>query len=202
MPNDDKQSKSNFQKRLFLWSLIILAPIVGLVLGPLIGIVHGVMSSNGSLERWQSLGSPPGQVAKLLGICDDEVCIESKQGKVYRAGWRRCSQPNQICWYSKANGEDFEPPVYNPCWLQFNVATPPSEVVETIETKDCSSGGVWQTNYVLLSDGTVWEWSHVASDLELLRIFAEAVTDTFVGVIVGIIISALVAVTTFKELED
>jgi hypothetical protein len=150
-------------KKTFLTFLVlILTPILLFILG----IVYGVITSSGRLTFWRSLGSPSEKVSKILGLSSYDIFVETESGKIYKVNFYSCKWGSTSCW-TETELPEISEPVYNQsCWYDFVVSNPPGTAIQTIRTKDCSSGGVWQTNLALMADSKIRIWSHDVSDLE------------------------------------
>jgi len=157
----------------------------------MLGMAYSVVESSGRLTFWRSLGSPSEKVSKILGLSSYDIFVETESGKIYKINFYSCKWNSTSCW------TETEPPVVNElvynqsCWQDFVVSNPPGSVIQTIQTKDCSSGGVWQTNLALMADGKIRVWSHGVSDLEPILWMFNSGRLAIIGFIVAVIVMAI-----------
>ncbi len=97
--------------------------------------------------------------------------------------------PETPCWEEWIRPDKIDEPIYDICenWQQFTVEPQPINTIDLMKTKGCSSGGMEQINYALISDGSVWVWSHTIADLEGIGWFGAVI---YAGV--GCLILALI----------
>jgi hypothetical protein len=175
-------------------TLAILAPIVSSILGGYSAWVYGDRNYHGDLVQWQSLGSPPGKAAKIVGTCQGDICVETSNKSIYSANQQTCLEPSPSCWQELEPSVKIWPLIYDEtCSFEFNVANPPAGVVESITSKICDSGGDRQTNYALHADGSVSIWTHTVNDVYGLEVLASVIRDTMVYLVIGLVISTGIA---------
>lgn len=115
--------------------------------------------NNRVFTRWQALGAPPGGAVDILDADASFVYVLTSQDQVYRwlVNWEKAEplerlllDPDRVC-------EPFAP----------RLPDPPGKVVDRIEGTQCYADGAAYFQYVLLEDGSVWEWGYVTSPLML-----------------------------------
>jgi hypothetical protein len=138
--------------------LIIFFALGGLFLAqPVI-----VLEAEGRLTRWISLGSPLGQVIKILYAGNTEVIIESEGDEFYRLDlfghpskeWVSTEWPVEVYEGSTEFCPEYQllpPPVQYP-----------GPVTQEAVYLNCQSHTFLETRYVLLSSGEIYFWRHAS----------------------------------------
>lgn len=190
-------------KKIASITLIILIPIIGALVGGLVGMSRGVNSIQPT-EGWQSLGMPENKPIQLLGLCEKSICVETQDGRRYRYNSNTCSSTvTKACWSEIASTEIelIIPQIYNPCLYEIRIPSPPLEMIQILGAKICGSGGDWYGYYALLEDGSVWKWEHSISDLAPLAALELIIQGSVIGLVVGILILMVLARFTLKWLR-
>jgi hypothetical protein len=138
--------------------------------------------NNRVFTRWQTLGAPPGGAVDILDADESFVYAMTSQNEVYRwlTTWEKAQplehpllDPNRVC----------EP-------LTPRLPSPPGKVIDRIEGTQCYADGAAYFHYVLLEDGSVWEWGFVTSPLMLsLYLFL-----SLAGCVVGAVLAGFLAI--------
>jgi hypothetical protein len=122
---------------------------------------------DGAFTRWQALGSPPKEGAKLLGIDvlfggETAIIVETISGQVYRCCTSADHQWEEIEARSIYQSElDCSAP------LPPRAPRPPGPIVACVEIVAFEYVTA-RTRFALLADGTVWTWyQHVGFDTSL-----------------------------------
>jgi hypothetical protein len=163
--------------------LFLLVLIFGGCVGGYIGGWLGGKIDFTSRIPWQSVGTPPGKGAHLLGInYPYGVIVQSTNQKVYACcqyqmdAWQE-EGPNPLQHPSKTSARcDFSVYPY------IHVAPAPSGIRECLNT-NASIEGQNINYYALREDGSIWWW-HFESGLFLLNPYA------FYGLGIGIFLGA------------
>jgi hypothetical protein len=194
------ESKSGLFKKVLLLILIILEIIIVPLGAAYATLFYGSLDGYGVFTKWQSIGTPPVLATKILGLCRGAICVQGRDGKTYTIRSFYCNDsPEKPCWEELSTLTEITPPSYDPCWLwpQFAIDPPPTSAVDQIAERECSSGGVWQTNYALLADGSLSMWTHTLADLEgvkwLLFAFFSGVGTFVINILV------LASISYFKR---
>lgn len=201
--NWDKQRKSLSQmikKRLSL--IILLGIFITPIVSFFIGYFFGQMITNGAFVQWHLLGTPDGKISERLGICNNTLCVETFDQKIYTPSLA-CQTGSPMClpddktkiegWEEAGKTIKSEVPFATPgcMWIKFVVANPPGEVAQSIETKQCGIHAQ-QTKYVVLDDGSIWLWTHQADDEDpLLWYILYGPIAAFIGFIVWVVIAII-----------
>jgi len=156
-------------------SLIVLATIIGLACGSLLGVVVFVVYPSID-SSWQQISNPPDEAIEILGYyyLGETVYVRTATGKIYA-----CSSPS----YKENKGctELTEvPPELNinvSCnWKVFPTPKPPGKTIHQFEAHPCIPDSTLQVNHIILEDGSIWKWEKGTSE------FGDFFTVIFVGV--------------------
>jgi len=122
---------------------------------------------DGAFTRWQALGSPPQEVAKLLGIDvlyggEIAVIVETVSGQAYR-----CCTSARNQWEVIEPRSTYQSELDCTAPLPPRAPRPPGPIAACIEIVAFE----WvtaRTRFALLADGTVWTWNqHVGFETSL-----------------------------------
>jgi hypothetical protein len=189
-----------FLKSLLVILIGILVGIASAIIAVYVLFTYGSLSDNGSFVQWRSLGSPPENIAKIVGICDNTVCVQTNNNKIYGVSAYGCDVLSQSCW------KELEQPIieedhFGSCWFRFAEKNPPKRVIQIMKTNNCGSGGAIQTNYALLADGNIWIWEHTVSDLQGLQWFVLAIPVAVISFIIGVALVLIYVPIVWKKRE-
>lgn len=178
-----------YAKGLVVITIGILIPLAFTFLSLYVLFFIGDLHTNGTFLNWHSIGSPPEKVIKIVGICEDEACVETQNKKFYMFNSYHCNEAAiQSCW-EQVDSILVEEPQMIDCWYKFPTKNPPRNTVQSIVTNDCGSGGASQANYALLKDGSIWAWEKSTTDLQGVIWVLWAIPVTIISLIVGSIIA-------------
>jgi hypothetical protein len=163
--------------------LILIAGAFG---GFIVASLITVLIYSGLFVAWQAIEMPidptpragvPPEVAKLptgtsehaktiLLAFQNEVFILTDQDRVLSGKLTR--QGNEISKKDMTWQIETGPPItqfrsyQRGCALQFLVLPPPGRVVDRVQSRQCDSSDLYQAEYAILADGSLWAWrSHV-----------------------------------------
>ncbi|MBN1429212.1 MAG: hypothetical protein JXB07_12630 [Anaerolineae bacterium] len=192
-----RQWMARLAKSLAVGGIVILITILGFVIGSFVGL-SDLMTTEPKLPDWEPLNNPPEAVAHLVGVDDDTqtLYVQSTSGHYYACCWQLVEQPPQL---DESPGQ---------CSLS-EMPSPPGKVLENMTHAEC--GGEWfvQYSYVLLSDGSVWEWQLTPNAYEGIGVLSRglfySICGTLSGLGIGILLVALpwfVRVTAVRKSRD
>lgn len=117
-----------------------------------LGILAAWIIESGKLSKWQPLGIPPGGAKEFADANATYVYVISNSGNLYRC---------PICWEQAV---PLEKPLNDPdriCPPSFTKIPPvPGEVRVQLGGRECHADATTDYQYAILSDGSVWAWSH------------------------------------------
>ncbi len=155
---------------------------VGLIIGIIISPPIVQQMRDGVFTSWQSLGSPPEPIVRLLGYEFGDrgrilVRVETNSGSLYQC----CSQENAE-WRKVASSEL----VYmDPCLdLPPKASAPPRKVVSCVEAATFEWATV-RTQFALMDDGSIWTWHYSFGFLPELGITCNS---SLIGGLLGIVV--------------
>lgn len=178
-----------------LWIVLIISiPVIGMIVGSLVGAFIGsnVVTNTQADLTWQSLGMPADKPIKLLGMCENEICIETRNGQQYRYNSTACDQSaQQACWQADSSKiiEPLVPQFYDTCTVSVELPAPPIETIQLLGAKICGSGSDKYIYYALLYDGSVWKWEAWINGADFIKELFSMVTGAVIGLVAGIIIA-------------
>ncbi len=163
-------------------TMFLVFPTIGLIIGAIISPSIVQQMRDGVFTSWQSLGSPPEHITRLLGYEFGDrgrilVRVETNSGTLYQC----CSQEN-VDWH-KVTPSDL---VYmDACFdLPPQANAPPPIVISCVEVF-AFEGATDRTQFVLLDDGSIWTWHHYVNFIPEIGIIC---TSSFVGGLLGIVV--------------
>jgi hypothetical protein len=171
-------------------SFFILAGILCLV-GLLSGVLSFWVMSIIPQGQWYQLDSPPEKAVEII----DNSASNHWNGNIYvrtisnKILFYDCSIGTSCQWVEvnsipTESGEDKGFPTYAPCfWVRY-YPTPsiPGKVVSSQKYYVVGGEATEQLNYVLLEDGSIWEWVRVSNGLVTL-VFPPLLG--FIGMLIG-----------------
>jgi hypothetical protein len=176
--------------------LIVAIPVVGFFVGGYIGSLSSGSTTQSDLT-WQTLGMPPDKPIKLLGLCDKEICVETRNGQQYRYDSTACNQSaKSACWEADSSKviEPIVPQFYDTCTFSIDLPVPPIETVQLLGAKICGSGSDEYIYYALLYDGSVWKWEDWINGANQIDELFSVITGALIGLVTGIIIAIFIFV--------
>ncbi|MEP7357139.1 MAG: hypothetical protein ABI847_07855 [Anaerolineales bacterium] len=165
--------------------IIVVATIAGILLS----FLFASMANNGVFIEWRPLPHPPERAAKIRGAEPfGQVIIETAGGNYYS-----CDQflRTPICWSKTVWPQELktDPYLHECVNNHFRTPQPPGIVTDQVEVKACLQEGMFQRNYAILDDGSVWEWGNTSNaNLLVFYLF-------FVGPAVGFLVGVIIAIT-------
>lgn len=133
---------------------------IALFVLPLLSLGGGILGAwvleSGWLHGWESLGEPPGGAIEFVDANAIYVYVKNKTGKLYRnPGYTICEN----CWEPATSLEE---PLIDPAKTcpggNAAIPAPPGEAVRRLAGRECYADAVADFEYVILADGSVWEW--------------------------------------------
>ena len=185
-------------KSFFVILIGILIPITSAIFAVYVLFIYGSLSDNGSFVQWRSLGTPPESITKILGICDNALCVQTNDHKTYSVSTYGCEERFQSCW-KQLDQPTIQEPHFGSCWFRFAEQDPPQSIIQIIRTNNCGSGGAIQTNYALLADGNIWVWEHTVSDLQGLQWFVLAIPVAAISFSIAVLLIVIYAPVLWKK---
>jgi hypothetical protein len=179
-----------FTKGVIVFLISILIPITCGLITALPILFIGNLYSSGFFVKWQYLGSPPEKAIKIVGLCNEEICVETENNKVYMFDAYICGEEAaQSCWEQVDALLIEKPEIIESCWYKFPDKNPPPTTIQNLVTSDCGSGGASQTNYALLKDGSIWVLENSTTDLQGTGLIILAFPFGVISFIIGSIIA-------------
>ena len=187
-------------KKTALIVFVVLIPILGGWLGWALGAELGMKSFwSETGMKWMSLGKPAGGAQRLAGLCDQSICVENVDEKLYS----NCGRPgSQSCWV-EASADKLEfisPHLYNPCMFELEMPVPPADAIQIVGSKTCGSGGDIYDYYALLEDGSVWKWYYVIPDVAGLAVIPRVLGYLALGFLAGLLLAIPVFVLAWRRI--
>jgi len=130
--------------------------------------------------RWQSLGSPPEKVVKIVAADVYSVYVQTAGGKTYSCEtWTYTSK----CWVESEPPKRIERS--GPCYtITPAIPAPPGKVIDRMETFICGEVSA-EARYALTEEGKVWKWKYEWGGLSLGLGYG-TLTGVLVGFLIGI----------------
>jgi hypothetical protein len=133
--------------------LVAAFGVIGLLVGGGLGLQR---AGELLLTPWRRLEAPPEPITRFLLISGDDLFVQAAEGRIYRCCWSVAELPPYPAY----------PSTHFPCESSLARPTPPGTVVDQIERTYCGADYGIFYQYVLLEDGSVWQWSYAGSGLE------------------------------------
>jgi hypothetical protein len=146
--------------------------------------------SNGALTAWRPAAPPPDGAIRILGIdlqdtrrdgndsSDAVLYIETISGRAYKlagegaqAGWEEIDPSAVTTWPWEC---DLPP-----------VVPPPSTVIDAAGASWCGEWHSGQVRYVVLEDGSVWQWK--ADRIPMATLLSMLCVSPIAGIGIGIV---------------
>jgi|GEM_PF-3485219 hypothetical protein len=178
-----------FIKGIIVFFIGIFIPVLCVLFTVLPLFFIGDLYSNGVFTKWRSLGSPPEKIIKIVGLCNEEICVETENDKVYLFNSYDCnSEVVQSCW-EQVDATIVEMPQIITCGYNFQPKPFLPDAIQGIVTRDCGSGGSSEAYYALLKDGNIWVWKNSTTDLQGVGLFILAFPFGIISLIIGAFIA-------------
>jgi hypothetical protein len=141
--------------------------------------------------RWESLGSPPGGAVDILDADASYVYVKTSDGEVYRwlIRWEKAPPLDHPLLEGDRICEPMTP----------RLPDPPGEVIDRIQGTECYADGAAYFDYVLLDDGSVWQWGFTTSPLMLMLYPIIGIAGCLVGLIVAGFLAILAKVLSSRR---
>jgi hypothetical protein len=142
---------------------------------PLLGIdlASGwlVRWNRGDYVSWQSLGSPPIKATSIAYVDLDVVCVRGADGSL-AACEPVVSTRKEGCWRPIDALPDRDERIDHRDTFRGQIPPAPGTVVDSLDLSFDWAERATHARYVLLDDGTVWQWRHNADANTALGIVA------------------------------
>jgi hypothetical protein len=157
---------SNPQQRSTSDRVLKRSAIAGFIIGALLATTVFVFEF--VFPIWIPVMPPPEKATKLLAYHDNAfedntLYVRTTDGNIYAYGpssyggndikWRIVKEVNQ-----EASGYE--------CAGKFSTPNPPGKIVSQLESHPCIVDSSTQVNYIILEDGSIWQWGKSVPEFE------------------------------------
>ena len=136
-----------------------------------------------SASAWELLGTPNGGAKEISYSSISIIYVIGENDTEYRCQF---VQGNGLCDWREDSSPD-EPMDLSECISPWpDIPSPPGEVIDNSEHVFCYGEGKSQTNYAVLTDGSVWRWEHGTSGIgQIAALFTIVGMGTVIGILIG-----------------
>ncbi len=128
--------------------------LAGAAAGCILGFLFWLAYERGYFDTWQPRAGPTSGAERILYASDDMVCVLATDGST-QCVIDTFSQPTD--WVKATLPAQPSP---DPWIGTFYRRPPPGQVVDSAEAGYLWAETAVSTRYVVLADGTVWQWRH------------------------------------------
>ena len=136
-----------------------------------------------SASAWEFLGTPYGGAKEISYSSIGSIYVIGENDTEYRC---QSVQANGPCDWREDSSPD-EPMDPSECTSPWpDIPSPPGAVTDSSEHVFCYGEGKSQTNYAVLTDGSVWRWEHGTSGIgQIAALFTIVGMGTVIGILIG-----------------
>jgi len=172
----------------------VIGGVIGFAISAYFGgdRIERAMAASGSV--WELMGMPPGGAKEIAFSSPGVVFVTGMDQAKYRCQW--VISDGACHWDLELPPEELE--MVSNCPSPWpDIPNPPGDVLDSSEHVDCYGEGVSQTNYAVLSDGSVWRWKHGSNAMGMIAAILIVVgAGTIAGILIGIVVASVLWVST------